>query len=301
MRRGILLTALVVAACCVPAGAQDERQVQTIDTGGARALGMGNAFTALADDIEAILWNPAGLARLESRQAGFVEAVGSDAKKMRFVGYAQPDKEAPGGALSYLRVSDDTYALSETSLSYTFAQNWSDRLSVGANVRYSRLKRREQAHEIFNTDVGLLCDLTPTATLGVAVLNVLSPRLMEADRVSATQELPRLKAPRLVNAGITFRFQPYVEGGRLGVAPRRYRTTVGLELFDATDQWRRELRFGVEQRVGSRLVARAGLLSSAPTVGLTARVQGFDVSAGTVFARSGGHTGETMLRVSTEY
>ncbi|HEY4643792.1 MAG TPA: hypothetical protein VIH68_03655, partial [Bacteroidota bacterium] len=31
---------------------------------GARALGMGNAFTAVADDYTAIFWHPAGLAQL---------------------------------------------------------------------------------------------------------------------------------------------------------------------------------------------------------------------------------------------
>lgn len=301
MRRGSLLTAFVVVAFCTAAHAQQVRQVQTTDTGGARALGMGNAFTGLADDVEGVLWNPAGVARLESHQSGYVEAVGSDFKKMRFVGYAQPAKEGPGGALAYLRTTNETYQLSETSLIYTFGQNWSDRLSAGGSVKYSRFKRRIHANEIFNIDVGLLYDLAPTATLGVSLLNVMNPRIMDADRVSDTLELPQLEAPRLVNVGLVFRFQPYVEPGQLGVAPRRYRTTIGLELFDAADQWRRELRFGVEQRVGSFLVARAGLMSNAPTVGLSVRVRGLDISAGAVFARRGGHTAEKMLRISTPY
>ena len=35
---------------------------------GARALSMGGAFVALADDADATYWNPAGLAQLQSRQ-----------------------------------------------------------------------------------------------------------------------------------------------------------------------------------------------------------------------------------------
>lgn len=38
------------------------------DGGGARALGMGGAFAAVADDPTATFWNPAGLSRLSSRE-----------------------------------------------------------------------------------------------------------------------------------------------------------------------------------------------------------------------------------------
>ena len=38
---------------------------------GARSIGMGGAFTAVADDISALYWNPAGLARMGGGQASF--------------------------------------------------------------------------------------------------------------------------------------------------------------------------------------------------------------------------------------
>src|SRR5438045_3246800 len=37
---------------------------------GARAAGMGGAYSALADDISALYWNPAGIARLKGINAG---------------------------------------------------------------------------------------------------------------------------------------------------------------------------------------------------------------------------------------
>ena len=37
---------------------------------GARPLGMGGAFVAIADDINAVYWNPAGLTQLTSAQFG---------------------------------------------------------------------------------------------------------------------------------------------------------------------------------------------------------------------------------------
>jgi long-subunit fatty acid transport protein len=38
---------------------------------GARALGMGNAFIAVADDATAASWNPGGLSQLESPEVSF--------------------------------------------------------------------------------------------------------------------------------------------------------------------------------------------------------------------------------------
>lgn len=39
---------------------------------GARAIGMGEAYTAQADDVSSLYWNPAGLALMQERQASFM-------------------------------------------------------------------------------------------------------------------------------------------------------------------------------------------------------------------------------------
>ena len=46
---------------------------------GARAMGMGGAFIAVADDATAISWNPAGLTRLDEPEAGIALTFGSGA------------------------------------------------------------------------------------------------------------------------------------------------------------------------------------------------------------------------------
>src|SRR5215510_2370911 len=39
---------------------------------GARAVGMGEAYVAQADDVSSLYWNPAGLALMQERQASFM-------------------------------------------------------------------------------------------------------------------------------------------------------------------------------------------------------------------------------------
>lgn len=51
---------------------------------GPRMLGMGNAFVGLADDYNALLYNPAGLARLEEGQVNLGIGAGVDSKFQKF-------------------------------------------------------------------------------------------------------------------------------------------------------------------------------------------------------------------------
>ncbi len=64
---GLFALALLVLAAG-PAHATKFAGAFMEDGGGARALGMGGAFTAVADDPSATFWNPAGLAELQSRE-----------------------------------------------------------------------------------------------------------------------------------------------------------------------------------------------------------------------------------------
>lgn len=72
---------------------------------GARALGMGGAHTAVADDVNAVGWNPAGLAGLTQRQLGVTHAELIGGARYENIGFAQPSRHgtfgASGSHLSY--------------------------------------------------------------------------------------------------------------------------------------------------------------------------------------------------------
>ncbi|MBI4669217.1 MAG: PorV/PorQ family protein [Elusimicrobia bacterium] len=74
---------------------------------GARAAGMASAYSPFADDITAIYWNPAGLARMEKKEVSLsYNAYFADASA-QFVGYGHPTSKGTfAGAVNLFGVKD---------------------------------------------------------------------------------------------------------------------------------------------------------------------------------------------------
>ncbi|MEW6516371.1 MAG: PorV/PorQ family protein [candidate division FCPU426 bacterium] len=56
---------------------------------GARPVAMGEAYVALADDLNALAWNPAGLAQMQGYQAGFMHNIYLEETSQEYLAYAQ--------------------------------------------------------------------------------------------------------------------------------------------------------------------------------------------------------------------
>jgi len=91
---------------------------------GARALGMGGAFSGLADDATAFYWNPAGLSFLESTQISgmYAPQYGSVRNPMgtfHYLGFSQPLIGGAAIGFNWIRLSvDDIPVYSELPGSY---------------------------------------------------------------------------------------------------------------------------------------------------------------------------------------
>lgn len=116
---------------------------------GARGIGMGGAFTALADDSSAVYWNPAGLARLEKREFSVSHAELGQGTREDFIAYAHPTSRGTIAAgMTYLsqgaisgrdaagRPTGD-YQASDAAFagSYGIKTDFAD---LGATVKYLR-------------------------------------------------------------------------------------------------------------------------------------------------------------------
>lgn len=134
----VLLNLFVLGLSSVPAIASFEE----MPTGG-RAAGLGNAFTAIADDVYSIYYNPSGLAQLHRSEftayyaklhAGLTD--GSSIGR-QFAAYAHPTRRHGTLGVSYLSMSL-AGLYSETTMALSYAHALGIKWNLGANVKFLR-------------------------------------------------------------------------------------------------------------------------------------------------------------------
>jgi outer membrane protein OmpA-like peptidoglycan-associated protein len=106
---------------------------------GARAAGMGGAFTAIADDYSAFYYNPGGLVLAERSNASIdYNSVFSGTQPGIFLNYSQPFFDGSAVAISYFdgTVSGSKFSNSALYLSYATYLDDAKTYSMGANFKY---------------------------------------------------------------------------------------------------------------------------------------------------------------------
>ena len=142
---------------------------------GARAVGMGEAFVAVADDASAIWWNPAGVARItsagESRLTLNHSTWPADISH-EFIGYAFTYHGLPGSyAFSSTVLQMDpipvrteyspqgtgqNFDAGSFNLAATWAKNLIDRFAFGLTAKYIHMGLEEANADGFVVDFGTL-------------------------------------------------------------------------------------------------------------------------------------------------
>jgi hypothetical protein len=164
---------------------------------GARPVAMGEAFVALADDLNSTAWNPAGLSQVQGINAGFMHNLYLQDTSLEYLAYAQNLFAGAGigvnvtylnyGSLDKydevngLPVSAGTFTPTVFTGSVGYGQRLLKELAVGATVKFISQTIDTEHYTAVAVDLGGLYKTAITGLqLGLAVQN-LGSRLAGAD------------------------------------------------------------------------------------------------------------------------
>ncbi|MDO8628864.1 MAG: PorV/PorQ family protein, partial [Phycisphaerales bacterium] len=225
---------IIALAVLLVLASGDSRAAETasfLDIGvGARGLGMGEAYTALADDANALYWNPAGLSRLEKREFAASHAELFESTRLDSLAYAHPTSQGTFAAgVTYLSQGKidgrDSfgrqtagYSASDAAMSLGYARKL-DMVDVGASVKYIRSHIGSAEAQGVAVDVGTKRSFD-RLTVGAAVRN-LGPGLKFQDQ--------RNDLPLRVAAGAGYAFSAgHAAAAEVVGGPRGTGTNVSL-------------------------------------------------------------------------
>jgi hypothetical protein len=223
----------------------------------ARTAGVGGAFVATANEPLGLLWNPAGLTRMNRNEIHFETARLFEDTRIQGLGFAVPGRRLPsvGLAVISLRSGDfeKTNDLNEPLGSFhegdlaflvSASKQVTSRLALGANFKIVRQSIDEFDGSGFGTDLGALFEVTPTLRLGASLLNVGGPRikLRETDDTHPVE----------TRGGVAWRF---LSGKGIVSAEIDHRDGPGVTFHSGTEFW---LHPSMALRVGYSDTAPAG-------------------------------------------
>ncbi len=156
---------------------------------GARPAGMGEAFVAVADGADTTVYNPAGLARMESKEFSAMHLEYLQNIKYDSLSYAHPLSFGTFGiSLGYLYMNDlkrtlyyedeiysenGNFGACDRTLNLGFGRNFGESDSLGINLRMIRETLDDVSAEAYSADIGFL-HRPPgsTISLGLAFQNL---------------------------------------------------------------------------------------------------------------------------------
>ena len=193
--RSILLLTLGAVICFSPFAisyaAVGDSGAQSLKIGiGARAIGMGESFVALADDADAIYWNPGGLGQIKKKEISMMYNQWFEGIKQGYVGYVHPlgNIGTFGGAVSYLIVGDmdrteidsdgddvstsQTFGASDMFVTLSYGRKIK-MVNLGISLKYITEKIEDERAAAFAVDLGFLyATPVPKLNVGLSVQNL---------------------------------------------------------------------------------------------------------------------------------
>ncbi len=147
---------------------------------GARALGMGGAFCSIAEGIDAVYYNPAGLAFAATKQVGFTYHSLSLDRNLNSAAFIFPVRNEAVMGLSWINSSVSNVTMvdydrnpfgefknSNNAFGLTFAKIFGVKYAFGGNLRYLQSTLGELDTYAIGVDIGGYCRLNKMFTIGL--------------------------------------------------------------------------------------------------------------------------------------
>ena len=275
---GITLTVLFLFVFTLPGfGQQGQGGTESnLSIGfGAQAMGLGRAYTALAEDPTAVFWNPAGLEYVYQQSVTVFHATLFEGTLYDFLGYAYPTLNLGTfgfgvgrigvGGIEQRDILENrlgTFSFDETQVFFSYAKRFPWYLTPGITVRVMRRAWANLAEEGNLTDYGVGMDLglmyRPEMfssallrdwSIGLSVRNLFTPQMNEGVDID--------ELPLSVRVGFLRRIYLGAGGSALNL------------LLDVDYSEKRDTRihFGAEYRFKGLGMLRLGFDGGSPTFG----------------------------------
>jgi len=153
---------------------------------GARAIAMGGAYSAIADDINSLVWNPAGMSQVNRKEASFTHIESVVGIRCEYLGYIHPisDSNIIGGSVSLLTTGDmDRYdefdvadgtkfAASDIAASVSYCNAFNENISLGGTLKILSERLEEEGALGIALDAGMLYKLNDKYSLACVLQNI---------------------------------------------------------------------------------------------------------------------------------
>ncbi|MFH1823857.1 MAG: PorV/PorQ family protein [Candidatus Firestonebacteria bacterium] len=192
----------------------------------ARAVGMGETFVSVADDVNASFWNPAGLANLKTMDLSLMHLIYWDNSSYEFLAFNYPltDNLKIGTHIIYLNYGSidkttetdsgtfngvtGTFTPYDLAVAGSIGYSLLEDLQIGLNIKYVMQSIDTDTANALAGDIGALCKLNmlvENLVVGLAVSNI-------------GTKIKEDSLPMTLRAGLSMRFSILQEKDLLAAA-----------------------------------------------------------------------------------
>ena len=162
---------------------------------GARSLAMGGAYVALADDASGPYWNPAALMQVEEHQFLSMYAPFFEQTTYNFISYVHPLRSLGSVGISDVLLHSGGYeevrlvegvigtnrSIFKNAIIISYANKIRERMFLGASLKLIHERVMRYTGNGQGVDLGILYQPLDAINVGVALQNILQPRVTLRD------------------------------------------------------------------------------------------------------------------------